>query len=217
MSLKAKLNKLFKISLVHTVGLNMNYFGWSGVLHPRFIVSRNVIIKSKGKVIIDDKRHVWLGFGEIGFVDKKEEHLIWDNTGVITFKGNAYFCPGCKIVCMNSGHIVFGNEFSCNAYTKIICNNEIRFGDSCMISWDCTFLDTDFHKIIENEKQINMDKPIVVGDHVWVCAEVMVLKGAKIPDETVIAVRSLISSELRYKNSLYCNDKQIKDHISWEK
>ena len=188
-----------------------------GVLHPKVIVSRNVVIKSKGQVMINENCHIWLGFGDIGFIDEKNERLVWDNNGIITFQGNAYFCPGCRIVCMKSGHISFGKDFSCNSNTKIICNNDIRFGNNCMISWGCTFPDTDFHKIIIDEKQTNMDKPIVVGNHVWVCAEVMVLKGAIIQDETVVVARSLVSSELKNQNVLYHNNEQLKSQISWEK
>ncbi|MCI8376147.1 MAG: hypothetical protein HFI29_12045 [Lachnospiraceae bacterium] len=219
MSIKSKLHKLRLISFYKTVWMNVHYFGIEGVFTPHFIISKNVIIRDiRGTVTIDKDSKAWLGFGDVGFIDQKYERMIWDVTGNVVFKGNASFCPGCKVVCMSNGRIEFGKEFSCNARTKIVCNKNITFGDNCMISWDCTFLDTDFHKIVDSEgQQRNIDESIQIGDHVWICSEVLVLKGSKIPSESVISVRSVVSKELREEYCIYHNNNICRENSYWEK
>lgn len=187
------------------------------MLKPRIIASRNCLLKQvKGEVTIDEGR-VWLGFETIGFNDPRNDRLIWDVCGRLTFKGSASFYPGVKIVCMNNGSIEFGHKFSCNTNTKIVCNSSIKFGDDCLISWECTFLDTDFHKIFVGDKQTNVDRPIIVGDHVWICSGSQILKGAVIPSNSVIGARSLISANLPEGNAIYYNNHDMKQGISWEK
>ena len=117
---------------------------------------------------------------------------------------------------MENGHIQFGDDFSCNANTKIICKKKISFGNNVMISWDCTFLDTDFHKVIVDGEQSNADKEIIVGNHVWIGSETLVLKGAVIPHDTVLAARSTISRRLHDSNCIYHDNECIKQNINWE-
>jgi len=76
MSLKTKFVKAMNISLVKTLVFNIHCFGLrGGVISPRFILSKNVVIKNKGQVNANGDGKIWLGFGEIGFVDKKETDL----------------------------------------------------------------------------------------------------------------------------------------------
>ena len=106
MSIKSKLHKLRLISFYKTVWMNVHYFGIEGVFTPHFIISKNVIIRDiRGTVTIDKDSKAWLGFGDVGFIDQKYERMIWDVTGNVVFKGNASFCPGCKVVCMSNGRI----------------------------------------------------------------------------------------------------------------
>lgn len=214
---KMVFKKSLHISILKTIILNLHYFGLGGVLKPRIIASRNCMLKQvKGKVTIDESR-VWLGFESIGFNDPRNDRLIWDIRGRLVFKGSASFYPGCKIVCMQNGSIEFGKRFSCNTNTKIVCNKRIKFGNDCLISWDCTFLDTDFHKILMGNVQTNADRPIIIGDHVWICSESLILKGSTIPSNSVIGARSLVSRELIEENAVYYNNHYLKQGISWEK
>lgn len=218
MSITSKIQKVLGISIAKTIRLNARYWGIGGLLKPRIVASKNVKIKNlKGSLLIKEGSQVWLGFGNVGFVDKRYERLILDIEGTVCFQGNAFFGQGCKIICMKPGKLEFGSEFSSNVNTKFICNKKIRFGDNCVISWECAFMDTDFHKVLDGSgQQINEDRPIIVGDSVWICSECMVLKGSDIPNNSVVAARSLIRKKLITKNAIYFNDAIIKDDITWE-
>ena len=213
------LKKVFEISFIKTIWINAKYFG-GGVIHPCLIVSKNVDLKNlSGKVVVEDKtvEKIWLGFGNIGFINVKYDRMIWDVAGEIKFKDTASFSPGCKIVCMKKGKIYFGSNFSCNANSRIISNEKIIFGDHCMISWDCTFMDTDFHKIFNNlNTQMNTDQQIKIGNYVWICCDCVVLKGSVIPDNVVVSARSTLHGILKESNCIYKDHKKIKSEVRWE-
>lgn len=214
-----KLRKALKISIFKTVLLNARYFGSEGVVHPRIIVSKNTIIKSYGEVVFNEANsRVWLGFGEIGFVDNKRERTIWDISGRVEFVGNATFGPAVKLICMEGGYIRFGKDFTCTCGSKIISNKSIVFGDNDLISWGCTIMDTDFHKIRDADLSSirNMDADIHIGDHVWICCESLILKGVLIPNNSVISAKSKVTRKLTDINGLYQSNELIKSNIAWD-
>lgn len=220
MSVKSKLKKFFSISIIKTTLFNFKYWGFKGITNPRVILSKSVLVKQKeGNIeISDDTSKVWIGFGNVGFVDEKRDRFIWDVSGNIIFHGNAAFGRGSKLICMSNGTIEFGKNFSCNALSKIICNKKISFGDNCWISWDCTIMDTDFHKIFNADGiQTNLDRPILIHDNVWICSEAMILKGSVIPDGAIISAKSLVNGELSEKKAIYKDNIPIKKGVHWEK
>lgn len=77
------------------------------------------------------------------------------------------------------------------------------------------FLDSDFHHILSNGVSINENKEISLGNHVWVCMNVSILKGAKIPNNCVIGAGSVVTKELKNENSIYINNKEVKNNIEW--
>lgn len=92
-------------------------------------------------------------------------------------------------------------------------------GNNSIISWDCFILDTDFHRIYKDGNIINENKPIEIGNHVWIGAKSTILKGTKIADGSVIgAGRSLGTGLLSDEKSIYAGQpaKLIKKNINWE-
>ena len=82
-------------------------------------------------------------------------------------------------------------------------------------------LDTDFHPIYDGEgKHLNPNKPITIGDKVWIGCWSTALKGVTIADNVVVASNSTISKNITKLNTVVCNDssqvKYIKDNIKWE-
>lgn len=221
MSIKSKLMTLFEISLINTLRMNIHYIGWGGVTHPCFIVSKSVKIdKLGGKVILHKPQIgcIRIGFGNTHIFDKKYERSIWFNNGTIEFLGRASLGRGCRI--SNNGHICIGDCFTVNGATSIVCQKKITFGQRNLISWDCLIMDTDFHKIyrLDDNEQIpvNNDCEIVFGDNVWLCCKSIVLKGSTIPCNSVIAAGSCITKYLYQTNSIYSDNRMIKDNIYWQ-
>lgn len=58
-----------------------------------------------------------------------------------------------------------------------------------MLGWSCTVIDGDGHET----SSVGKDRSIVIGNHVWLAAESAVLKGSKIPSQSIVAFRSTVS------------------------
>lgn len=201
---------LSQISITKTLRFNLRYFGFKKTLSLPVIVSRSVILKQlNGTVTIVSPIKlgmIKIGFESVGLFDRRISKGIWesDSDGKVTFCGTAYFGTGSKIsIC--GGELTFGKNFCITANSKIICKEKIYFGDNCLISWDCLFMDTDFHKILSyNGVVTNKNKPIKVGNHVWFGCQCMVLKGSDIANNSIIAAGSIVKNHLKQNNTIYC-------------
>ena len=91
-------------------------------------------------------------------------------------------------------------------------------GNNSTISWDCLILDTDLHRIYKDGNIINENKPIEIGNHVWIGAKSTIFKGTKIADGSVIGAGSFCTGLLSDEKSIYAGQpaKLIKKNINWE-
>ncbi|HEH9419594.1 TPA: hypothetical protein SIA31_003682 [Aeromonas sobria] len=71
----------------------------------------------------------------------------------------------------------------------------IKIGKHCMLSSNVLFRPSDGHTIfdITTGSILNKSKPIVLGDHIWVGASATFLKGAEIPNNSIVGTGSIIS------------------------
>ena len=208
------IRKLFYTSIFKTIRFNFKYFGLKGLMKPKVLLSRNVFLRGlKGTLKIqNDNSRVYIGYGNTG-VKYKKDKTIWENYGEIIFDGGANIGCGSKIV--NKGNLLFGSNFNINTSSTIICYKSISFGKDCLLSWDVLIMDTDFHKILVDGKQVNYDKNIVIGNHCWIGCNSSIKKGVIIPDNCVIASDSVVTKELPKSNCVYINNEIAKEQIEW--
>ncbi len=78
----------------------------------------------------------------------------------------------------------------------------VKIGKDCMLSFDITIWPSDGHAIIDDKGDaINKPKNIMIGNHVWVGTQCLILKGANIPDGSILGARTLYTSASNPKNS----------------
>ena len=127
---------------------------------------------------------------------------------------------GCKISLAKSGSLYFGDRFKMSAESSIAACNSIVFGDNCLISWDTLVMDSDFHKIFdENGLEINAPQEVVIGDNVWIGCRCLILKGAKIPSGSIIAASSVVNAkELHGQNTIFGGQpvKELRKNVRWK-
>ncbi len=118
------------------------------------------------------------------------------------------------------GSVIIGNKTSIGSGSKFICTQEdgIQIGNNVMISWDCTFIDSDAHSL-DPELRMNdayewkcgldankigvykdwsqvKSSPIIIEDNVWIGFDVVVMKGVRVGKGSVVGARSLVTSDI---------------------
>ena len=215
---------------------------------PVVVSHRTYLRELHGKVELPEKVEramIKIGFGDVGHYDRKRSRGIWQVSGTVSFGGKASIGHGSKISVR--GNLFFGDGFNMTAESTIVCAKEIRFGKDCLLSWDILVMDTDEHPIfnygqetkglktqdpgfvpcpqvqcpesnhVDNER-INPDKPILVGDHVWIGCKCVLLKGAEVPDNTVVAAGTLLTSSFSGEHQVIGGNPPtaLKHDIRWE-
>jgi acetyltransferase-like isoleucine patch superfamily enzyme len=136
--------------------------------------------------------------------------------GELIFKGDFTIGKGCKIHVGKNAICILGDGGYITSNTSLLVLHHLKIGKGCIISWDCQFIDEDFHEIQYAGRK---DKPnkIIIGDHVWIGCNVTILKGSVIPDGCIVSANSLVRQDFEEKNSLISGNpaKIVKRDVSW--
>ena len=119
-----------------------------------------------------------------------------------------------------------GNTITIGEKTKVlgkthlaaIEGTRISIGKDCLFSSDVHFRTGDSHSVLNLEgRRINASADITVGDHVWVGTKVTCLKGAQIPDHSILAACSLVTGKFDTPNCVLAGvpAKVVKENVDW--
>lgn len=88
-----------------------------------------------------------------------------------------------------------------------------------MFAYDIDVRTGDSHSIIStaSNERLNHAQDVVIGDHVWVAAHCIILKGVRIPEDSVIATGSVVTGSYQTPGILIGGNpaRQLKEGISW--
>ena len=206
---------------VKTIYFNFKYLPFRQAIKIPIMVSKKVHLSHTGGQIIIDcpiySEMIQIGHGYVGIFDKEVSRTIWEVSGTVIFKGTANIGHGSKI-CVMSGTLVLGNNFRITAESTIVTANNIVFGKDCLLSWDILIMDTDFHNVKDKSENIlNPPAPIIIGNKVWIGCRCLILKGATIPDNSVIGANSFVGKRLEKENAVYGGQpvRLLKEEIIW--
>lgn len=209
-----RLKKLLETSILKTARFNLHYFGWGGVRFP-VLVSRNYVLTNlQGKVSIANPRTgcVRLGYSGVGIFDHRFDRGIWQCTGEVSFEGTAFFGQGSKISVGADGRLDVGSDFRNTAKGEFVCHERMRLGAGSLVSWDTLFMDSDTHQVDGKPASAS----VTLGDGVWVGCRCLVLKGADVPDGSVLAAGATVTKALEPEKSLFGGvNKVLRTGITW--
>lgn len=195
---------LFKIDWISTIIINFTKLPFRQALKIPILLYKAKVNFIGGGIKIDSSN---ISFGMIKLGIKHEPGVIskgfcLNNRGSITFKGAGVVGNGSVIVVKKGAHIVFGRNFGITGDFTLHCYKSIVFGDNLSCSWSVSICDTDFHQYlnVKTGETLPVVKKIVIGNNVWLCQRVLVLKGTVIPDWCVIAAMSLVNKEYHCPN-----------------
>lgn len=97
--------------------------------------------------------------------------------------------------------------------------SKMYIGQDCMFAYDIDVRTGDSHSIIStaSNERLNHAQDVVIGDHVWVAAHCIILKGVRIPEDSVIATGSVVTRSYQTPGILIGGNpaRQLKEGISW--
>lgn len=223
MNIKKLMKRLFRVSVLKTIFINWRSFPIRTAIKFPILVYRSTTLDMGGVISVINPRPfmIQIGVNGLGTNDARYERTKLFIRGELVFNGNARLCSGARISVAENAKLIFGKQLSITGNTQIIAQQKITVGDNCLFSWGSLVMDSDFHHIYdEQNRYLNKDEEIIIGDYVWVGCNCTILKGSQIPQGCVIAAGSTITKNLQEQNAIYAgigaNCKVVKNNITWK-
>ncbi len=123
------------------------------------------------------------------------------------------------LLCEVGSNLIVAQDFSSHSVSMDIQEGKtIRIGKDCQFSSGIKLRTGDGHPIFTSDNVvINRGKDIIVGDHVWVGQDVTLLKGAIIPDGSVVGIGSMVTKAFATDNVVIVGNpaRIVKENIHW--
>lgn len=179
--------------------------------------SKNICRTDKSKIIpykntvvdISPKARIYLGNGDIEIGcdllkgAKAETRVRLLDDAIWSSDGGCKISYGATIEVLK-GAVLDNGYFTLNSNSTIVSAKRVSFGQDVMISRNVVIYDSDFHTIFDYMGNvINQSKPVIIGNHVWVGANCMILKGTEIESGSIIAAGSKASGKIESEMIYY--------------
>jgi acetyltransferase-like isoleucine patch superfamily enzyme len=145
------------------------------------------------RLIYSRKRSTFLNFGQVIFGKNTRIHKGFgiEVGGLLSIGSNSFINPNCVIM----------------------CRERIEIGEGCAISWNFTAMDNDSHYLAGSKATA----PIMIEDHVWIGANVTVLKGVTIGRGAVVAAQAVVTKNVPPFSLVAGNPaKVIREQVEWK-
>ena len=130
----------------------------------------------------------------------------------IGFNVGLYVSDGSTIKIGNNVH--FAGEIKIASLE----GKQVCIGDDCLFSSEIRVRNGDSHSIIDQSmKRVNPAADILIGHHVWVGQQVVILKGAMIDRDCVVGIKSLVTGKHFEAGSIIAGSpaRAIRGGITW--
>lgn len=216
----------FLVGLPKSIYLNFKALPFSQAIYLPLFVSINTKIDGCFKKSIEIKsdriRFAMISLGiydrSPGLIFPKNCYIGIDSKSKIIFKGSFAMCKGGCLKVSNGGIMECGDCVTFNSHSKVLCSHDIKIGNNVRLGWETMLKDGDGHAICDESGEIfNGDRPISIGNNVWVGAEVALLKGASIADDSVVGFRSVVTKRFDTSHVIIAGNpgKVVKEKIKW--
>lgn len=152
---------------------------------------------TKNKILIGDCN----SFDDCGIFIKGNNNsiIIGDNCKL---KGTQLMCIGDDNKIIIGGETTIYGEFWGKVHLHTMEATTIVLGKDCMLSGNIVLRTTDGHAIIDkNGRRLNLPKDIIIGNHVWIGMNAMILKGSSIPDNSIVGANSVVTKIFQKKDT----------------
>lgn len=158
-----------------------------------------------------------IGIDPFNFVGEMDSTYL-NISGKLDIKGNYSIGKGCRFDIGEHAvmRILDGGYVAPN--TSFVIMNGLSIGKNTAISWNCHFLDEDFHDLDYEGRKKKSGMPITIGDHVWIGCNTNIYKGVNIPNGCVVAANSVVKTSFTEENILIGGNPAtiLKRNITWD-
>ena len=165
---------------------------------PSRMTQSSIIFEGKGNIL----------FIEEGVSLRKSRIVFQGDNGVAYLSSSKHALNLSLSIFNDSTFYIGGNSYTNPAKPLNAVASERKYiviGEDSLCSFGVWIRTADPHLIFRNDdlKRINPSKGVVVGDHVWIGQEAMLLKGTVVGSGSIVAARSV------------CSNKAIPSNTSW--
>lgn len=197
--LKQAKKHFFNINWAKTIWFNFRALPFRQAVKLPFVIAYHTQIKRIGDIKVEGRISPFMiSFGVVRLnTDSNSEKIVWSNKGTVVFHGRAKFHSGAKINIRKGGYLFFGERNSIGSCTKVVCTRKILIGNDLCVSWEGQIFDTDFHFLtnMNTGKIYQREKPIIIGDEVFIGNRCTIGKGTILPDGATVSCCSKVSGD----------------------
>lgn len=185
----------------------------------------NKIIKSKSfikkcNIEIRGNNNI-LNLGDMSYLIKTKITIIGNNN-VIKLGMKDYITNGDFYIEDNDNFLKIKNRttFAGNVHLALTEGKRITIGNECLFSSNVVIRTGDSHSILNSKgERTNFAEDVEIGNHVWITQNVTVLKGTKIPNNSIVGTGSVVTKKFEEENVLITGNpaKIIKRDLNWDK
>jgi len=107
--------------------------------------------------------------------------------------GRVFLASGTRLWSHKGGRLHVGNETVLDERAEVIAWENVSIGESCYLGWDVLVMDTDLHAIAGKPMK---NRPVYIGNGVWIGCRAIILKGVTIGDRAVIAPGAIVTRDV---------------------
>ena len=147
---------------------------------------------------------------------------------ILSDNNDIFISENCRITAniiikiSENNKLFIDKDTSCGG-ANIICgeSTKIKIGKDCMLAWGIEIRSTDSHAIFDKAsgERINKAENIEIKDHVWIGAQVTILSGSYIAEDSVVGIRSVIKNKFTEEGSIIVGSpaKVVKQGVTWDR
>lgn len=118
-----------------------------------------------------------------GYIKLGDQVRIWSNINKT------------KILVNKNGQLIVGTNSRLNGI-HLSVSNRVEIGNNVRIAPYNIVIDSDFHRVDDHFSDEGVNKPIIIGDNVWITMNCMIMKGVTIGEGAVVAAGSVVTKDV---------------------
>lgn len=168
--------------------------------------SKKIIRKGKGKIIpfrgavinleVNSRIYIKDGNLEIGVNklkgSKAETYVRLRQGSVWKANNGCAISYGSTIEILHDGRLQ-SEYFTMNSFSTLIAKKDIELGNDVMIARNVVIFDSDFHPVRYEGRNSECSEKVKIGNHVWIGANAIILKGVDIGDNSMVSANTLVA------------------------